>query len=277
MYLIIFLMIGVFTPYIPPAALNGQSLSALAFDSNVITNMFALIGNGVVGNIAGAIGNIAVSTLGLKQEWLSGMLVQGAANVIVTLVLAIAILVAVFRVFFALLQAYVGIFFSVIFAPMQFLFGALSGPNATLSKWIKGLLENLLVFPTIILLFFIAYMFTGSAAQITSKNSGFSAPQLGNNQGAGYKAYQSLLALGVILAMPEVLKVTKGLMKGELGVSVDDLKKNWDKGKLGQKLGMGLIGGGAVLVGVTLAAGAIRASTAAKAAPGDRCKVFRQS
>src|SRR6185369_14276754 len=102
-------------------------------------------------------------------------------------------------VFFALVQAYVGIFFSVIFAPIQLLIGALPGQN-TFGAWIKGLLENMLVFPTLILLLFISYYFV-LGPTFSSTNPGFIAPQMGSNQGNGFAAYQGLLALGAILAM----------------------------------------------------------------------------
>jgi hypothetical protein len=236
MYLLIYLMIGLFTTFFPGGAvgvntLTGQTttLTQVAFTNNIVQNTFALIGNGVVGNVSGALGNIVVKSLGLTESDLGGIGAQGLTNVIFTLILAVAILVSMFRVFFELLKAYIFVFFSVIFAPIQLLLGAIPGQN-TFGSWLTGLLENLLVFPTIILMIFIAYFFSvgpyGTQAGNAQKNGGFSAPQLSSNQGAGFPVYQSLLALGAILAMPEVLKVTKGLMKGKIDVTPKDLTGN---------------------------------------------------
>ena len=252
MYLIIYLLIGVFA--FGSGALSAENLRVIAFQNNIFTNGFKIIGE-LVGGVAGAIGevvnNLTTSILGsngLAQA--AGKFAGGATNVIATLVLAIAVLVSLFRVFFALVQAYIGIFFSVIFAPLQLLVGALPGQN-TFGTWIKGLLENMLVFPTLILLIFIAYYFTIGPTFVAG-NTGFTAPQLGTNQGStsNANAYKGLLALGAILAMPEVLKVTKGLMKGQMGVGMEDLKKNFEAGRkhlfTPVKVGANIAGGAAV-------------------------------
>lgn len=235
MYLVIYLIIGVFTPLFPggsiPGATGPISLVNIAFRENIISNTFGLLSSGVVGNISGALGNIVVGSLGLSGDQLAGAGLQGISNILFTLILAVVVLISLFRVFLELLKAYIGIFFSVIFSPIQLLLGALPGQN-TFSTWLKGLLENLMVFPTIILLIFIAYYFSvGQSGAPAGQNLGFSAPQLSSNQGAqGFSVYQSLIALGAILAMPEVLKVTKGLMKGEVGVGMGDLGRNFKTG-----------------------------------------------
>ncbi len=245
MNIIIFLMIGMFstlTNVFPGGALpgSGVSLRDLAFKNDIFTNGFSLVTNGVAGSVAGSMGvivqNILVN-LGWSQ-WVTDVL-KLATNVIFTLVLVIVILVSLFRTFIALLTAYISIFFAVITAPIQLLLGALPGQN-TFQKWVTSIVENLLVFPAIILLIFIAYFFANRTPD-SQTAGGFSAPQLGSNQGAqGFAVYQALIALGVILAMPEVAKVAKGLMKGEVGVSVGDLGKNLQAGWKGGELVPGL-------------------------------------
>ncbi len=260
MYLLIYLMIGIFSSYFSGSALQGVSastfLTEMSFNKNFMENMWGLISNGVVGTVAGQITTIGLSVLNIEKG--SNVIVQtieGISNILITLILAVVVLVSIIRVFLALLQAYVGIFFSVITAPIQLMFGALPGQN-TFGKWIRGLLENILVFPTLILLFFIAYLFTSqsSTARLTEGNPGFSAPQLGTNRTAGgFAAYQGLIALGVILAMPEVLKVTKGIMKGEAGISVADLTRNLKVGNQYAAPGVGVTAGltyGAIAGGV---------------------------
>lgn len=258
MNIVIFLIIGIFSSVFPGGIVGGSvagsvSLTDIAFRNDIFTNGIGLITNGVAGSIAGGMGvivqNILVN-LGWAQ-WVTDVLKLGT-NVIFTLILTIVILLSLFRVFFALLQAYIGIFFSVIFAPIQLMLGALPGQN-TFQKWISGLLENLLVFPTIILMIFIAYFF---ARPQTNPTGGFSAPQLGSNQGPqGFAVYQNLIALGVILAMPEVVKVTKGILKGEAGLNISDLGKNLTAGVKGGEIVPGL--GFTKIPGVATAPGAV--------------------
>lgn len=247
MYLVIYLIINIFSDRsilgdslkITGGIFSGDTpLSDIAFRYNIVQNTFSFITNGVVGNIAGAIGQIATSSLGLNPSDLGAAGLQGIANILVTLVLAIAIIVNVFRVFFALLQAYFNIFLGVISGPIVLLLGALPGKN-TFSDWVKGLVENLMVFPVIIFMIFLAYYFSTGFVR-PGESSGFSAPQLSSNQGSGLSVYRSLLALAVLMAMPEVLKITKGLMKGQLDVNMGDLQKNAMNGvPLGARLALG--------------------------------------
>lgn len=279
MYLIIYLMIGVFSSsdVFAGGKVPGMGpIIDIAFRNNIITNMMGLIGNSV-GSIAGAVGNIAVDTLGLKQDWVSGWVVQSASNIVVTLILAIFILVSVFRVFFALLQAYVSIFFAVIFSPIQLLIGAIPGQK-TFGQWIGNLFDNLMVFPTVIFILLIAFYFANpesrvfanttmnmlnspTATQTASNNSffkslpladvgvvqnakaaGFAAPGLGSNQGDASKTYTALIALGAIGILPDVIKVAKGLRSGKLGVDVGSIGNNLSKGWKGGEIipGFGL-------------------------------------
>lgn len=227
MYLLIYLIIGIFQIQ-GHADLDFAELVRKAFEYNIFSNGLDLIANGrsggMVGDIAGALGNLTVDALGLEQGWLGAYVVQGAANIVFTLILAVAILVALFRVFFNLLISYISVFLLVIFSPIQLLLGALPGQN-TFGPWVKSIFEKLLVFPVIIAMIFIAYYFT--KVSFTTTNTGFSAPQLSSNQGSvGSTVYGSLIALGVILAMPEVVKITQGLMKGKIDISGKQLAEN---------------------------------------------------
>lgn len=219
MYIVIYLIIGIFNPYIGSVLDNGATLNQIAFENNFIQNAMLLFSNGVVKNVAQALGNIVTSSLNVSDNFLTSF-VSGTSNLIFTVIIAAVILFSIFKVFFALLQAYIGIFFSVIFSPIQLLVGALPGQN-TFGTWIKGLLGNLLVFPTIILLIYITFFFTKVSFTSTNKDQlGFSAPQLTSNQGSsGYSTYSGLIALGAILIMPEALKIAKGIMSGKLDIS----------------------------------------------------------
>lgn len=247
MYLLIYLMIGIFTRDID--GLRVADLTKMSFEGNIFSNGLGLFSEGIVGSIAGALGNITVATLGLHPEDIGGQFVQGISNVLFTLVIAIALLVSVFRIFFTLLRAYVGIFFSVIFGPIQLLLGALPGQD-TFGSWIKGLFENLLVFPILTLLIILAHFFVKSSF-IKQDQLGFSPPQLTSNQGAtGYAVFSGLIPLGVILAMPEVLKLAQGAMKGELKLDPAQLQKNLLTGNQYAAPFVGMAGGGLISGGI---------------------------
>ncbi len=243
MYLVMYLIIGIFTGLFPGGQINSggvpQSLSDVAFRNDIFTNGIKL--TSLSSNISESMGRIVANIL-VNLGWnttVAGVVTFGA-SLIFMLILIVAIIVSLFRVFFALLQAYLGIFFSVIFAPIQLLLGALPGQN-TFGSWLKGLLENLMVFPVLVLLIFIAY-YIARGGQVAN-SGGFSAPQLGSNQGGGFAYYQDLLALGAILAMPEVLKLTKGIMKGKIDVSPKDLVNKLAAGNEYAAPAIGVAGG----------------------------------
>jgi hypothetical protein len=223
MYMTIYLAIAIFQS---GNALSIQKLTEVAFRENFITNTFGLLNDGAVGTIASALGNIVVGALNIDQGILAPLAGGATAivNVIFVVVLAFALLMALFRVFFALVQAYIMIFFTVIFAPLILLIGALPGQN-TFGTWIKGLIENLMVFPVIIILIFIGYYFT-KVSFTTSDALGFSPPQLGSNQtDGGFQVYSALIPFAAIMAMPDVLKLVKGLMKGQIDINIADQLK----------------------------------------------------
>lgn len=112
------------------------------------------------------------STLGLV-----GSLVTGAAaaiagfafapilGLILTLVgfiLIIALVIFVLRILLLILRAYATIVLLVIFAPIQIALGTVI-PNLGFRVWLRTLLANLAVFPTIGILFLLAFTFLGGA------------------------------------------------------------------------------------------------------------------
>jgi hypothetical protein len=280
MYLVMYLIIGIFRGVFPNGQIDAgggpQALADIAFKNDIFTNGIRL--TSVAGDIATSMGTIVNNILNnLGWSTATAGVVSFGAGIIFLLVLIVAIIVSLFRVFFELLKAYLGIFFSVIFAPIQLLIGALPGQN-TFGTWLKGLIENLLVFPTLVLLIFIAYFFSkgsnvngqaytapglgndGVNGQQTSLSDainpigdvagtanaqGFSAPQLGSNQQGGFGIYQSLLALGAIISMPNVMKLTKGFMSGKLDFDMGkEMKDFYNRGKLGQTVALGAVPAG---------------------------------
>ncbi len=127
MYIVIYLMIGVFSSTAVFAGGQVQGVGSLvdvAFRNTLFQNFFALWGSSI-GYISGAVqvitSDVLATSFGLDQNNLINSGLSGIANILTFLIITVYLLVSVFRVFFQLLQAYVGIFFSVVFAPIQLL------------------------------------------------------------------------------------------------------------------------------------------------------------
>jgi hypothetical protein len=78
-----------------------------------------------------------------------GLLLIPGVGVILTLILAILILIAIFRALWTLLKAFAMITVNLIFAPFRILIGVFPGNNA-IGDWFKDLLANLAVYPVML-------------------------------------------------------------------------------------------------------------------------------
>ncbi|MEP7167325.1 MAG: hypothetical protein ABI758_05070 [Candidatus Woesebacteria bacterium] len=246
MYLIIFLMINIFTVSSAAGKLDNGTLTNIAFSNNILGNIWNLISGGAVSTIATQIGT-AVTDMLSTTGWsgVSGLAGFGA-GIIFLLVMLVALLVNMFRIFFALLKAYVGVIFAVVFAPIQLLIGAVPGQN-TFGAWIKGLWENLLVFPVVIFFLFCAQYFTYNPNDNfgTTGQGGFAAPQLGIHAGSSGTFVLAILQFGILAMIPQAVEIAKQLATGKLNLDVGKAAGEFaSKGFKGGELipGVGLTG-----------------------------------
>jgi hypothetical protein len=157
---------------------------------------------------------------------------------IVKLILSIAVLFSMFRLFFSLILSYLAIVLSVIFAPLNLLFNAIPGNDAFMS-WLKNLFANVIVFPAVAGLFLIAAVLIGpeDASQPCGDQNGHNPwcikqgvgyyqqaagegvwiPPLLNFPGAQTNNFQGLIALGMIMMSPQVVSMIKKILKVEGG------------------------------------------------------------
>lgn len=130
-----------------------NSAPGLILIYTVILLVLAIVG-GLVG--AGTLVIPFVGAVGTALGW-------GAA--IIFGLLAVILLICMFRVFWLLLKTYVSIVFLVILAPIQILFGAVS-PNAGFGTWLRNMASNLAVFPTVGIMIVVSQLFFwGSSLQ----------------------------------------------------------------------------------------------------------------
>lgn len=212
MYLVLFLGISLVGP-VPPGTqagvaqmqadfANGGGLGRIyASIPNITVAMGAIIGPFFAG--LGASGVIGSQFLGLAA------LGSGIAVTLVFLLIAVAFIFAVIRIFFILLNSYIQILIAVIFAPILLLGQAIPG-QSSFSNWIKNLLANLSVFPVTAILIIVADIvsrsFSGGSVGIETPTSTWVPPIIG---GRGSFFAATLIPLGFALAIPQLVLTIK--------------------------------------------------------------------
>jgi len=143
-------------------------------------------------------------------------------------VMILIILINIIRIFIALVKAYIGVIIALITGPLQLLAGVFPGSNAP-SAWLRGLVANLAVFPTVFFLFqIIAIIGFDALPSLTS--SGWSPPLLmfdasfipnnlianifnyGPSQAFGLFA-RSLLIMGIFFLIPKSADMIKAFFE----------------------------------------------------------------
>jgi hypothetical protein len=129
-------------------------------------------------------------------------------GLVLGIIVLLTIVLFVFRLFFMILSSYLKILIYLIFSPIIIMFNILPGNNS-FSWWIKNLIGELLVFPTVILI-----VLTGQAVMQVdvAYNSAFRLPFL---YGIDAKAFGILVALGIVLLTPDFIKMVKKFVGAE--------------------------------------------------------------
>ncbi len=140
-------------------------------------------------------------------------IIQFVAGIIVYLVIMIAILSALFRVWFLLIKTYIFILLDVIFAPFFIMAGLLPGsPGGGFSSWFRSMLGNLAAFPTVLTLFLVGAAIQNQLKDGDSVNN-FIPPLVGSLSDDSARSIGSLIGLGIILIMPESVNIAKSMFK----------------------------------------------------------------
>jgi hypothetical protein len=129
-------------------------------------------------------------------------------------VVVIALLYALFKLWFELLKAYVSILISIVFAPFWIVAGLIpgSGEKVGFGAWLRNMLGNLMAFPVAIGMFFMAAYFAQQFA-ISYGASGtkvFFIPPLVGSQSEGFGV---VIAFGILMMTPHVVKTTRTIFK----------------------------------------------------------------
>lgn len=123
-------------------------------------------------------------------------------------VIFVALLWALIRLWFQLLTAYIYILLDVLLAPFWIAFGLLPGVSVGFGAWLRDIVANLSAFPVTIGMFLLGKVFMEA---IPKTSNTFVPPLVGNP--ADPALLGKLIALGIILMTPQVVSMMKDLLK----------------------------------------------------------------
>jgi len=231
MYLLMYLLVSLFG-----GSNELMSKNFLQIGVDLVT------GNGELNSVNTSVRNFADQA---SHSITSGALADVASfisGITLMLIITIAVLIGVFKLFFELLKTYVNIIISIAFAPLVLMIGALPGKN-TFVGWIKNLIANLAAFPATLLLLIMYNMMS----EQQSIEGGFLPPyMIGRGSGS---AITTLVGIGIVLALPEAIKMIKktmGATEGPFGQLAAAAMKTATQGEAGIPVltgGVGMAGG----------------------------------
>jgi len=165
----------------------------------------------VLGVKIGWIANIAPAGFiaAIVYDAIQGFMRVGLVWIIVYLIIAIALLVALFRLWLMLLMAYISILIDVVLAPFWIIGGVIPGSQISFSGWLKDMGANLAAFPATIFMFALGKVIMDSFGSADS--SAFVPPLIGGFNDP--KTFSSLIGIGIILITPNVVNLLKAALK----------------------------------------------------------------
>lgn len=152
-------------------------------------------------NPAHDIGCAAQSAFGTFLIW--------TAEQIVKLIVIIALLIALFRLWWKLISSYITFIIFVIMGPLWIVMGLIPGRPLGFEKWFRIIFANLAVFPLEAFLIVFARVITDVPQALNPQNN-FVAPLIGN---PNVSTFTALLGVGAILMAPSVPDLIKERMK----------------------------------------------------------------
>lgn len=158
--------------------------------------------------IAGFCTFTAFKTWPICQALVVGNAMGLLGGLLAYIIIGIAVLWAMLRLWFALIRAYIFILFNIIFSPFWILAGLIPGSSGGFGPWFRDLLGNLLAFPVVFMLFALARVIMEG---FTTNTNAFVAPLIGTPLNA--PALGALIGLGIILIAPEAITMAREAIK----------------------------------------------------------------
>lgn len=207
----------------------GSGIPGIAYDASrgLGSQISAIFDNGIGNTIGGVIAGVMLLPLIIISGpigWISGGLgllggIGGLGNevlglvggIIAFLIIVIAIISALFRLWIALIKSYLFILIDVAIAPIWIAGSLIPGSPWTIGSWFRHILKYILVFPLTFAMFLLGTAITQLFSAIPDDASIFAPPFIGNSLNP--KHLGSLLGLGLILMLPEVINMVQSIIK----------------------------------------------------------------
>ena len=157
-----------------------------------------------------------------------GGVIGGLGGLTVGVIVAIALLYGVVKLFVELLKSYVSIILLITFSPIILMTGAIPGQNS-FGSWIKNLTGNLVAFPVVLLVLIVARAINN----VGITTGGFAPPFLLGTTVGGGSALAGLVGIGMLLTTPEIVKKAKDAMGAKEGIMGELAGAAWDRFKQG--------------------------------------------
>lgn len=231
---------------------KDRTIAQMATDTSIFRLFFNFaIETGAMSNAAESISSLlqetANSILGDTIEKIINFLTFGMMDNILKfifmLIITVAMLVQVLRVFFQLLMSYAGFVINVVLSPFILLQGAIPGKDPFMD-WFKNLLAGLAPFVVVIFMMFMAYVLTGTNTidgvgyNKSGDNVGLRLPLI-LTQDVSADAFLGILAIGFIMLLPEAVNMTKEFMGAKGGPmdkykdkAMQNFQKGWEGGEV---------------------------------------------
>ncbi len=210
MYLFMFLIVGLFKGIQASFSVGNirdpVSFTWLDLFGFLFSSSWSWQANGLNTDIVSSVLNAAGSQ---SQAMNTVMSILGGMTL--TLVITLAVLIGSVRLLFELLKSYVVVILSIVTSPLILMVGAFPGKDV-FWPWLKGIIGNLMAFPTVLLLLIIYIEFTTgtiAGAVGASDQGGFMPPFLFGSGAGNVNMIGPILGLAMILAMPEIVKEVK--------------------------------------------------------------------
>ncbi len=235
---IMYVMINLFLAVL--SSIGGMSSQVDSIKQNLLSGqtIFSFfLGGGINGGVGVslsafyAINAIIIQFLGnVGVSGGTGVILGAVGGSLGFLIVAIAILWALFKTWLVLLGAYVNIILAIIFAPLQLMLDAVPGQNQ-FQAWVRTLLANLMTFPLVIGMMFVALALAGPNGPqwIGPEGQGFVPPLIGGNN---QQAIQALIGIGILLTIPKALEILQQTFKAPAfkwaGAWTEAVKFGWN-------------------------------------------------
>lgn len=169
------------------------------------------------------VGGMIAQIVGWTISW-----ALGAAALIVVF---LALLNALIRLWFALITAYAYILLDIVLAPFWIMLGLIPGSPVSIEAWFRDMIAHLSVFPTTIAMFLLGKIFMTQFAAADTTTELFVPPMIGNpNDTASIGA---IVGIAIILMTPVVVTMMRDLLKAPTFKYASEVGKSLGAGAAG--------------------------------------------